>query len=61
MAQRVRMKKNRNTVKGVAIKRTSNKTGYNTITVGNMTIRNNSNSGSSSKKKKKVAVKKRGR
>lgn len=62
MGQRVKLKKNRSSAKGVAIKRTSNKTGYNTITVGNTTIKNNSNGknkNSNSNKKKKSNKKRR--
>ena len=61
MAQRVRMKKNRSTVKGVAIRRTSNNSGNNTIRVGNVTIRNHGvgNRSNSNRKKKKYAVKRK--
>lgn len=59
MGQRIMRKKNRTTVKGVAIKKTSNKTGNNTIKVGNITIKNNGNGNSKNKKKRKIAVKRK--
>lgn len=39
MAQRIMRKKNRTTVKGVAIKRTGGSNPNNTVTVGNVTYR----------------------
>lgn len=59
MGQRIRSKKNRATAKGVAIRRTNNGSGNNTIRIGNVTIRNNGNAGNSRKRKKKVAVRRK--
>ena len=63
MAQRIMRKKNRATVKGVAVRRVTLKNGNNIIRIGGVTYRNsaktNSNKSSSSRKRKKIAVKKK--
>lgn len=56
MGQRIRTKKNRATAKGVAIRRTNNGSGNNTVRIGNKTIRNN---GNSRRKKKKIAIRRK--
>ena len=58
MGQRVRMRKNQKTVKGVAIRKSGGSNPNNTVTVGRITLRGGGKIGGN-RRKKKVAVRRK--